>query len=182
MSQRDEIALTLNPLEALKPRNSEIFHYLETLHPRLVIQSTRASRRQNRARISDSHSLPSQLSPLVGSRWLHLNATTVALAFLLGVLAISAFYGLRHAVFMSIIATLAFNYFFLPPIGTLTISDPQNWVALFAFLITAVAASELSVPRQAGGAHCRRAPARIGAPLRLQPTLTLERQRPRTPQ
>src|SRR4029077_174872 len=35
-------------------------------------------------------------------------------------------------------------YFFLPPIGTFNISDPQNWVALFAFLVTAVTASELS--------------------------------------
>ncbi len=81
---------------------------------------------------------------LVGYRWLHLNATTVALGFLLGVLGISAFFGIRHAVFMSAIATVAFNYFFLPPVGTLTIADPQNWVALFAFLITAVSASELS--------------------------------------
>ncbi len=81
---------------------------------------------------------------LVGYRWLHLNATTVALMFLLGVLGISASWGLRQAVFMSVIATLAFNYFFLPPIGTFTISDPQNWVALFAFLVTAVTASELS--------------------------------------
>jgi two-component system sensor histidine kinase KdpD len=79
-----------------------------------------------------------------GYRWLHLNATSVALFFLLGVLAISAFYGIREAVFMSVIATVAFNYFFLPPIGTLTVSDPQNWVALFAFLVTAIAASELS--------------------------------------
>jgi two-component system sensor histidine kinase KdpD len=81
---------------------------------------------------------------LVGHRWLHLNPTTIALAFLLGVLGISASWGLRHAVFMSVIATLAFNYFFLPPIGTFNISDPQNWIALFAFLVTAVTASELS--------------------------------------
>ena len=87
---------------------------------------------------------------LVGYRWLHLNATAVALAFLLGVLGISAFYGLRHAVFMSIIATVAFNYFFLPPVGTLNIADPQNWIALFAFLITAVSASELSARAQRG--------------------------------
>jgi two-component system sensor histidine kinase KdpD len=87
---------------------------------------------------------------LVGFRWLHLNATTVALAFLLGVLAISAFYGLRQAIFMSLLATLAFNYYFLPPIGTLTVADPQNWVALFAFLVTAVAASELSARAQRG--------------------------------
>ena len=81
---------------------------------------------------------------LVGYRWLHLNPTTLALAYLLGILGISASWGLRQAVFMSAIATLAFNYFFLPPIGTFTIADPQNWIALFAFLVTAVTASELS--------------------------------------
>ena len=81
---------------------------------------------------------------LVGYRWLHLNPTTLALAYLLGVLGMSASWGLRQAVFMSVIATLAFNYFFLPPIGTFTIADPQNWIALFAFLVTAVTASELS--------------------------------------
>jgi two-component system, OmpR family, sensor histidine kinase KdpD len=81
---------------------------------------------------------------LVGTRWLHLNPTTIALAFLLGVLGISASWGLRQAVVMSVIATLAFNYFCLPPIGTFNISDPQNWIALFAFLVTAVTASELS--------------------------------------
>jgi len=81
---------------------------------------------------------------LVGYRWLHLNQTTMALAFLLGVLAISASWGLRQSVFMSVIATLAFNYFFLPPIGTFTIAGPQNWIAFFAFLVTAVTASQLS--------------------------------------
>jgi two-component system, OmpR family, sensor histidine kinase KdpD len=80
----------------------------------------------------------------VGFRLAHLNPTTIALAFLLGVLGISATWGLRQAIFMSVIATLAFNYFFLPPIHTFTISDPQNWIALFAFIITAVTASELS--------------------------------------
>ena len=81
---------------------------------------------------------------LAGYRWLHLNPTTIALAFLLGVLGISTSWGLRQAAFMSVIAALAFNYFFLPPVGTFTISDPQNWIALFAFLATAVTASELS--------------------------------------
>jgi two-component system sensor histidine kinase KdpD len=81
---------------------------------------------------------------LIGYRWLHLNPTSVALAYLLGVLAVSTFWGLQQSVFMSVISTLAFNYFFLPPIGTFTIADPQNWIALFAFLVTAVTASELS--------------------------------------
>src|SRR5439155_12395119 len=48
--------------------------------------------------------------------------------------------------------------FILPPIGTFAIADPQNWVALFAFLITAITASELSerAGREARNAHERR--------------------------
>jgi two-component system sensor histidine kinase KdpD len=87
---------------------------------------------------------------LFGYRWLHLNPTTIALALLLGVLGISASWGLRQAVFMSVIATLAFDYFFLPPIGAFTIADPQNWIALFAFLVTAAAVSELSARARRG--------------------------------
>jgi two-component system, OmpR family, sensor histidine kinase KdpD len=87
---------------------------------------------------------------LVGARWLHLNPTTIALAFLLSVLGISASWGLRQAVFMSVVAALAFDYFFLPPIGAFTIADPQNWIALFAFLVTAVAVSELSARARRG--------------------------------
>ena len=95
---------------------------------------------------------------LVGYHALHLNPTTVALAFLLGVLGISATWGLRQAVFMSVIAALAFNYFFLPPVGTFVISDPHNWIALLAFLVTAVTASELSerARREASSAIERR--------------------------
>ncbi len=75
---------------------------------------------------------------------LNVNATTVALTYLLAILVVSAVWGLVVAVTMSVAAMLAFNYYFLPPIGTFTIADPQNWVALFAFLATAVIASHLS--------------------------------------
>lgn len=90
---------------------------------------------------------------------LNVNPTTVALTFLVEVLVVSAIWGLRHAVLTSVLATLAFNYFFLPPIGTFTIADPQNWAALVAFLITAVVASELSdrARREARNANERRA-------------------------
>ena len=77
-------------------------------------------------------------------RVLHVNATTVALAYLLAVLAVSTVWGLAVAVVMSVAAVLAFNYYFLPPIGTFTIADPQNWIALFAFLTVSVIASHLS--------------------------------------
>src|SRR5438034_2217824 len=66
---------------------------------------------------------------------LRVNQTTVALSFLLAILAVSAVWGMAVSVFMSVLAMLSFNYFFLPPVGTFTVVDPQNWVALFAFLI-----------------------------------------------
>lgn len=72
------------------------------------------------------------------------NATTVALTLLLSILAVSAVWGIAVSVAMSVVAMLAFNYFFLPPVGTFTISDPQNWIALVAFLVVAVLASQLS--------------------------------------
>src|SRR5690349_19705299 len=78
------------------------------------------------------------------SRVLHVNQTTVALSFLLAILAVSAVWGMVVSAFMSVVATVAFNYFFLPPIGTLTIADPQNWVALFAFLVTSITGSQFS--------------------------------------
>ena len=44
----------------------------------------------------------------------------------------------------SVVAVLGFNYFFLPPVGALTLADPSNWVALFAFLVVSLVASQLS--------------------------------------
>jgi two-component system, OmpR family, sensor histidine kinase KdpD len=75
---------------------------------------------------------------------LRVNPTTVALMFLVAVLLVSAYWGLRYALLLAVAATAAFNFFFLPPIGTFTIADPQNWIALFAFLITALVASNLA--------------------------------------
>lgn len=72
------------------------------------------------------------------------NLTTVGFAYLLLVLLIASTWGLAEATVASVSATLAYNLFFLPPIGKLTIADPQNWVALFSFLATALVASRLS--------------------------------------
>ncbi|HEV8590895.1 MAG TPA: ATP-binding protein [Pyrinomonadaceae bacterium] len=74
----------------------------------------------------------------------HVNATTVALSLLLVVLAAATFFGRNPALLASFVAMLCFNYFFLPPVGTWTISDPQNLVAWAAFTITAFIAGELS--------------------------------------
>ncbi len=74
----------------------------------------------------------------------HVNPTTVALTFLLMVLWIAAYWGFRFSVFLAVLAALAFNYYFLPPIETFNVAEPQNWVALFAFLVTAGIASQLA--------------------------------------
>jgi two-component system sensor histidine kinase KdpD len=91
-------------------------------------------------------------------RVVHVNHTTVALTLLLMVLWVAAYWGFRFSVFLALLATLAFNYYFLPPIGTLIIRDPQNWVALFAFLVTAGIASQLAdrARRQTVDANQRR--------------------------
>jgi two-component system, OmpR family, sensor histidine kinase KdpD len=75
---------------------------------------------------------------------LHVNPTTVGFTFLLAILVVSALWGLRYAIFMAFLATLAYNYYFLPPLFHFMIADPQNWIALLAFLCTAVIASQLS--------------------------------------
>ncbi len=68
----------------------------------------------------------------------------MALTLLLLVLFLAARWGLRYAVATSIAATIAYNFYFLPPVGTFTISDPQNWLGIFAFLTVAVVGSRLS--------------------------------------
>jgi two-component system sensor histidine kinase KdpD len=74
--------------------------------------------------------------------------TTAALALLLVVLGAATLAQLRTAIAVSLLAMLTLNFFFLPPVGTFTIADPQNWIALFAFLVVAVIASNLSAAAQ----------------------------------
>jgi two-component system sensor histidine kinase KdpD len=82
---------------------------------------------------------------LVFSRWTQVSSpATVALSFLVVVLFVAAAARLWVAVTTSLAAMLAFNFFFLPPVGTFTIADPQNWIALFAFLAVSLVGSNLS--------------------------------------
>ena len=81
---------------------------------------------------------------LVYRRWFHVNQTTVALTLVLYILLLAARLGLRYAVVVSVVATACYNYYFLPPLYTFVINDPENWLALFAFLSTSVVGSRLS--------------------------------------
>jgi K+-sensing histidine kinase KdpD len=82
---------------------------------------------------------------LLYSRWLHVgNATTVALTFLLIVLVVAAVSRLWVAVATSFASMFCINFFFLPPIGRLTVSDPENWFALVTFIAVSLVGSRLS--------------------------------------
>jgi two-component system sensor histidine kinase KdpD len=72
------------------------------------------------------------------------NSTTIALTFLLATLGIATRWGLVEGIVTSVAGVMSFNFFFLPPLFTFYLADTQNWVALFAFLTTAVVASHLS--------------------------------------
>ncbi len=74
----------------------------------------------------------------------NVNATTAALALLVVVLFVATAFGSGPAVVASLVGGVCFNYFFLPPVGTLNIADPHNWIAFLAFLITAITAGQLS--------------------------------------
>jgi two-component system sensor histidine kinase KdpD len=78
----------------------------------------------------------------------HANPTTAALVLLLVVLAAATLARLRTAIALSALAMLAFNFYFLPPVGTFTIAGAQNWIAWLAFLVVAVIASKLSAAAQ----------------------------------
>jgi two-component system, OmpR family, sensor histidine kinase KdpD len=80
----------------------------------------------------------------VAYRVIPVNATTVGFAYLLLILIVASTWGFLEAALASVLATLVFNFFFLPPVGTFTIADPQNWVALSSFLATSLIASRLS--------------------------------------
>jgi len=73
-----------------------------------------------------------------------LGLASVAMTFLTAVLVSAVVYGLWPALFASFVSVLAYNFFFLPPLYTFTIADPENVVALFYFGMTAVIASNLT--------------------------------------
>jgi len=79
------------------------------------------------------------------TRWLHVdNALIVGFTFLLLVLSVAATARFWVAATLSVLAMLAFNFFFLPPVGTFYLAEPENWVALFVFLAVSLVGSNLS--------------------------------------
>jgi two-component system, OmpR family, sensor histidine kinase KdpD len=73
-----------------------------------------------------------------------LPVSNIALVFLPGVLVSAILYGLLPSLCVCVLSVLAFNFFFLPPLYTFTIADPENVVALFFFLVVALITSNLT--------------------------------------
>ena len=71
------------------------------------------------------------------------NATTAGFAFLITILAVAVSTTLATALVASVVAVLLYNYFFFPPVGTLTIAEPANWVALISFFIASLVTTRL---------------------------------------
>jgi two-component system sensor histidine kinase KdpD len=74
---------------------------------------------------------------------------SVSLVFLMAVLGAAIAWGLWPALFACLLSVLAFNFFFLPPLYTFTIADPENAVALFFFALVAVIVSKLTAATRA---------------------------------
>ncbi len=95
--------------------------------------------------------LRSTLSALVGiiaialvCYFLHVDATIGAIALLLGVLVAGVYSKPAAAIIASFAATLCLDYFFIPPLGQISIADARGWIALIAFLAVALVATNLS--------------------------------------
>lgn len=123
-----------------------------------------ASVRTPATRINEARALVGGLASIglvtvVYAEWLSVtNPTIVALSFLFVVFIVATRATRRVAVATSLLAFLCFNYFFLPPVGTWTVADPQNWAALLTLLAVSLVASHLSaqVRQQAKDATARR--------------------------
>ena len=74
----------------------------------------------------------------------HVNAMTAGFLYLIAVLGLATTWGLLEAITASIVGALCLDYFFFPPIGVFNIDDPQDWIALVAFLTTSLTTSHLS--------------------------------------
>jgi two-component system sensor histidine kinase KdpD len=93
-----------------------------------------------------------------------LDLGNVGMLYLLPVMAAASLYGLRTGLFAGVLSSLAYNFFFLPPTGTLTVSNPENVISIFVLLGVAFATSQLTA-RVRAQADLAAASARTNATL-----------------
>lgn len=85
-----------------------------------------------------------------------LNPTTIGFAYLVAVVFLSMWSGLKGGIAASLLATAAYNYFFLPPRHTFHVDDARNWVALTAFVVSSLVVSRIVLAARADAARAER--------------------------
>jgi len=95
---------------------------------------------------------------VIGVVFTYTRIANISMLYLIVVLAVGALFGSGPAVLAAVLAFLAFDFFFVPPVYTLTVSDPEEWVALLLFLLTAFVTGQLAAGqrRRALEAEARR--------------------------
>lgn len=86
----------------------------------------------------------------------HLNPTTMGFAYLIAVVFLSMAGGLRAGIVASLLATAAYNFFFLPPLHTFHVEDPRNWVAMTAFLVSSLVVTRIVLAARADAMRAER--------------------------
>src|SRR3954452_18804504 len=100
-----------------------------------------------------------------------------SMLYLLLVLAVATAFGSGPAVLASVLAFLAYDWFFVEPLHTFTVSDPEEWLSLLLLLVASVVTGQLAAGqrRQADEARRREQEAlqlySIGRYLATSPTL-----------
>ncbi len=75
----------------------------------------------------------------------HVPILSLGALYVFAVLPIAAVWGIALAIPAAVASVLAFNWFFLPPTHTFTLSDSENWLALAVYVVVAVVTSDLAV-------------------------------------
>lgn len=94
---------------------------------------------------------------------LRVNHTTAGFLILVAVIFIASRQRLFIATLSAVGATFLYNFFFFAPTGTLIIDDPENWIALFTFLITSLLANRLLVRERREAERASRSRAEVEA-------------------
>lgn len=74
----------------------------------------------------------------------YLNIGNIGMLYLVPVMAAASLYSIRTGLFAGLASALTYNFFFIPPTGTLTIGDPANLISVFVLLGVAVITSQLT--------------------------------------
>src|SRR5262245_20754590 len=131
---------------------------------------------QNSARFDHAPAAPFTVAPyLIGTALVgvataigyvfdrQIDLPNISMIFIPVVLFSAIRHGLLPALWATLLSTLAYNFFFLEPLYTLTIEDPQNIVALVFLLVTAIIASQLAAQSRAQAQAARRQAASTAA-------------------